>query len=561
MSITQGLCTLGNKLYAAWKGEVGDDRLFYAAFSGTSWETESAHIPGNSGVGPSIAATNESTLYAAWKGEHGDTDQRLFYAVFNGNSWAPQAQIPNVGSSVGPSLGVLNGVLYAAWKGEEGDNQIYWSWLHGSTWQPQQQISGASSLVGPSLAEYGGKLYAGWRGSVNDQSLHFAMFDGHSWQPAPAIPNNPCSSIGPSLAAFGNSLYAAWKGEDQDQGIYYASFTNGAWTGQTEIPNVGSSVGPALAAFGSKLYAMWKGEGNDVSLWYSSFDGNSWSPQSTLPGNTGQDSVPVPESGLTDNSTYWIYSNCNPLTGVSVTIEITQDLVYQSTYRGGSQGFSFQLNAFSQIGQNIIPGWQQFIYNINTANSPETDFNGQFENWPAQSKINGITTGGSDLINLWSDVKTLPTGNVKGVPAGWKLTISLGTDSNARVSSATFAVTDANGNTHSDTIYTVNQNPPLQLDNSLPAALRGPITDADIAPILAFQIVLVGPDGCGVNLASGAGTITYKASQPLTAVNAPPSCINNVWTGEAANSVYSTILVGSATTTPDTPTQMFWVGT
>jgi len=555
--ITQGLFAFGDNLYAAWKGEVGDDRLFYAVFNGTSWQGESVHIPGNSGVGPSITAPGQSTLYAAWKGEHGDSDQRLFFSAFNG-AWQPQAQIPGVASSVGPSLGVLNGVLYAAWKGEEGDNQIYWSWLDGSTWKPQQKIPSASSLVGPSLAEYGGKLYAGWRGAVNDQTLHFAQFSGSSWEAAPSIPGGPESSIGPSLAPFGASLYAAWKGEDQDQGIYYASFSNGAWSGQTKIPNVGSSIGPALAAYASKLYAMWKGEGSDQSLYFASFDG-TWSGQSTLPGNTGQDTVPVPESGLTDNSNYWIYSNCNEITGLSVDIEVTQNMVWESTSRGGGKGFSFQLNAFSEIGSNIIPGWQQFIYFINTGNSPSTDFRGQFENWPANPTINGISTGGSDLINLGDDVQTLQTTGVSGIPAGYKLNISLGTDGRSRVKSATFSVTDPNSNSghpYSATIETVNQNPPLQLDGSLPKKLQGPITDADIAPILAFQIVLVGPDGCAVKLSSGGGTITYKASVPLTAVNAPPSCINNVWTGEAANSVYSTILAGSGTLT-----QTFWVAT
>ena len=555
MSITQGLFAFGGKLYAAWKGEVGDDRLFYASFNGTSWEAASTQIPGNSSVGPSIAATSGSALYAAWKGENGDNDQRLFYSVFNGSTWQAQVQISNVGSSVGPSLGVLNGVLYAAWKGEEGDNQLYWSWLNGSTWEPQQPISGASSLVGPSLAAYDGKLYAGWRGAVNDQSLHFAEFNGSSWASAPAIPGG--SSVGPSLAAFGSSLYAAWRGEEGGEGIYYASFSNGAWSGQTQIANVGSSTGPALAAFGSNLYAMWKGEGNDQSLYYASFNG-SWSGQNTLPGNTGQDSVPVPESGLTDNSNYWISSNCNPITGLSVTIEVTQNMVWESTSRGGGVGFSFQLNAFSQIGSNIIPGWQQFVYFINAANSPAVDFRGQFESWPSQSTINGISTGGSDLINLSADVQTLQTNGVKGVPAGFKLTISLGTDGSSRVSAAEFSVTDPNannGNAYSTTIKTVDQNPPPQLDGSLPKPLQGPITDADIAPILAFQLVLVGPAGCAVKLSSGAATVTYTASTALTALNAPPSCVKNTWTGEAANSVYSTMLAGSGTSI----TQTFWV--
>jgi len=36
MSVLQGLCSFNEKLYAAWKGEVGDDRLFFSCFNGPS---------------------------------------------------------------------------------------------------------------------------------------------------------------------------------------------------------------------------------------------------------------------------------------------------------------------------------------------------------------------------------------------------------------------------------------------------------------------------------------------------------------------------------------------
>ena len=37
MSILQGLCSYGGRLYATWKGETGDDRLFCSAFDGNTW--------------------------------------------------------------------------------------------------------------------------------------------------------------------------------------------------------------------------------------------------------------------------------------------------------------------------------------------------------------------------------------------------------------------------------------------------------------------------------------------------------------------------------------------
>jgi hypothetical protein len=46
MGIQQGLCGYGAGVFAAWKGEVGDDRLFYSQFNGTKW-TPQATIGGN----------------------------------------------------------------------------------------------------------------------------------------------------------------------------------------------------------------------------------------------------------------------------------------------------------------------------------------------------------------------------------------------------------------------------------------------------------------------------------------------------------------------------------
>ena len=53
--------------------------------------------------------------------------------------------------------------------------------------------------------------------------------------------------------------------------------------------------------------------------------------------------VPVPSRGLRSNSNYILFSECNPIRNLSVTIDITQEIV-------GSIGFSFQLNAYSPLG-------------------------------------------------------------------------------------------------------------------------------------------------------------------------------------------------------------------
>ena len=294
MGILQGLSSYNGKLYAAWKGEVGDDRLFYSSFDGNTW-TSQVTLAGNSSVGPALAASLGGSMFAAWKGEH--SDERLFFMKYTGNAWQQQQQIAcsnNVfpASSVGPSLAVFNNKLYAAWKGSDSDQSLWYASFNGSVWSSQIQIICGTlipaSSIGPSLAVFNNKLYAAWKGIANDQGIYCSSFDGGKWSSQIQIPN-VASSVGPSLAVFNNKLYAAWKGDSSDQSLWYASFDGSKWSSQTQIPGVASSIGPALSEFNGKLYAMWKGSGSDQSLWYSFFDGTKWSSQKNVPGNTGQD--------------------------------------------------------------------------------------------------------------------------------------------------------------------------------------------------------------------------------------------------------------------------------
>ena len=78
----------------------------------------------------------------------------------------------------------------------------------------------------------------------------------------------------------------------------------------------------------------------------------------------------------------------------------------------------------------------------------------------------------------------------------------------------------------------------------------GKVTQANLAPIVGFQLDITGPAGSRVLLSRGAGSITYTASSssPLTAADSPLSCFRFVGTGEDSNTNYSTVSPGSAPT-------------
>jgi hypothetical protein len=538
MGIHQGLCGFGSKLYAAWKGEIGDERLFYSVFDGHTWSAQKT-IPGNSGVGPGLAATSAGTIFAAWKGEH--TDNRLFYSSYSpsSQSWSNAQQISVASSCMGPSLGVIGNTVYAGWIGVDDDQTLYFASLNQSTGQwtnlPGVSGTGSTSVIGPSLAAIGHTLYAAWM--TAGTGLSYAAFDTSTqkWSTAAAIPNVG-SSIGPSLAAVGSTLYAAWKGQGDDQGIYYAAYNTSTktWSGQTQISNIGSSIGPALAAIGTTLYALWIGENTDKSLYYASFNTqtSSWSAQATVPGNTGQDYVPPPvigpAGGLGSNANYALQNNCNALQNPGIAVVVTQDIVVKN---GG--GFSFQLNAYSPQGE--VCDWQQYILTVFT--NP-AKINWQVDNWGLNLSDN--------IINSSGTLASLASGTI---PAGFKFWINLNTDGNNNVVSVDFSINQNNTLTTETiqltSLYLISQ----QTGN--PTTTK--VGASDLAPIVAFELNLVGPDGSTATLSSGAGTITYTATNAMAPLNYLPSCIEwNGTTAETANSYYSPMTPTAATSLTQT---------
>jgi hypothetical protein len=304
---------------------------------------------------------------------------------------------------------------------------------------------------------------------------------------------------------FNGLLYAAWRGADGDPRLFYSSFDGSNWAPQQVIPGVASAVGPSLAVFNGLLYAAWRGADGDPRLFYSSFDGSNWAPQAVIPG-AGSNPVPAPVWGLGSNSNYIMASDCSPVTGLTVTIEVTEDIVWQSA-DGPVDGFGFQLNAYSPSGD--LSGYQQYLIYLG-----DTELIGGIDNWSSNGQI----------INDFFNLASLPAVTLS---AGYILQISLQNDNDANVVAATYDVIDNQGNLLANMTQDL-----LSVDG---------VTSADLAPILAFELDFVGPiNGESAVLSSGAGWIAYQASSPLTVLSQEPPCINSpLVTAETTNSSYS----------------------
>jgi hypothetical protein len=195
---------------------------------------------------------------------------------------------------------------------------------------------------------------------------------------------------------------------------------------------------------------------------------------------------------------------------------VTQDIVCQSA-SGSTSGFGFQLNCYSP--KNEVSAWQQYVVALFSS-----ELIGAVDNWPVS---------GPNIINSFFNLVGTPAAN--RLPAGYQIRIGLQNDSKGNVTGSTYVVIDNNGNTVANVTKTLT-------------SISG-VTPADLAPIVAFELNLVGPvNSESAVLSSGAGTISYSANSAMTVLSSEPTCTESGYiTAETANTVYG-VLSGTPST-------------
>lgn len=128
--------------------------------------------------------------------------------------------------------------------------------------------------------------------------------------------------------------------------------------------------------------------------------------------------VPPPPTGLGSNSNYYLYTDCNPIVDLSVTINVAEDIVCQSTSPSNctpagatpAKGFGFQLNANSPSGETSA--WQQYAIAL-----WGRELVGAVNNWPPQQ------VSSTSIIDDFFKLTSVP--EALTLPAGYQLKIIL----------------------------------------------------------------------------------------------------------------------------------------
>src|SRR5579862_62466 len=243
--------------------------------------------------------------------------------------------------------------------------------------------------------------------------------------------------------------------------------------------------------------------------------------------------APPPGNGAASNHNYFIYGGGQPILGLAVTMEVTEDVVAPS-------GMGLQLNAYSPANANCV--WQQYVTGFTPKESPVFMIGWSIENWPSKEfrahlhETIGLADKGDLLAVLSRDVMGHnPTfgGPSDRIPAGFKIRYELTTDPNDQsgaIDGAIFTFSERGGKR-------VTSGP--QLLRSLKfTKTKTPVGPAALAPVLALQFNMVGVSGGRfMQMQSGAGTITYEAKTMLTAEGKQPSttAAHGVFTAETSN--------------------------
>ena len=336
----------------------------------------------------------------------------------------------------------------------------------------------------PSVAQVGNQTVIAAQGPNDTLVFYWQPIGSGTWNPEQVAGPGTTSSA-PSVAQVGNQTVIAAQGPNDTLVFYWQPIGSGTWNPEQVAGPGTTSSAPSVAHVGNQTVIAAQGPNDSLAFYWQPIGSGTWNPEQV--GGT----VPAPASGLGSNSNYILYSDCNSLINLSVTIKVTEDMVWQSA-SGPTDGFGFQLNAYSPAAG--LCAYQQYVIFLSG-----TELIGGIDNWPVS---------GTNLINDFFNLTSLPS---VALPAGYVLQISLGNDNNSNVVAATYVVIDNLGNTQANMTRDL-----LSLDG---------VTSADLAPITAFELNLVGPiNGESAVLSSGAGTITYEAVSVLTVLNQEPPC-------------------------------------
>jgi len=459
--------------------------------SGT-WVGET-HFPGTSAQQVVVGTNANGLLEIFYVGTNNDLYHNR--QLTPGGQWGGEVRFANDSAKQIAVAQNKDGRLEIFYVGT--NNDLYHNWQtqpDSTTWNGETHFQGDSAKQVAAARNADGRLEIFYVGTNNDLYHNWQTVAGSSvWFGETHFPNDSAQQVVVGTNSDGRLeiFYVGTNNEVYHNWQTAQSSLN--WNGETVFLN--HYAGSAASA---KQIAVDTNADGRLEIFYVGTNNAIYHQWQT-----------VATQGFGSNSNYILANSCKPILGLTVTIHVTQDIIAIAN-SGPTSGFGFQLNAYSPKGEKSA--WQQYVLSLFGK-----EVVGAVDNWPLQ---------GNNIINDFFDMASLPSAKI---PAGYKLTISLQNDAQGNITGATYTVVDNNNHT-------------VAKVNKVLTQISG-VNSTDIAPIIAFELNLVGlVNAEGAVLSSGAGTFTYTATTPLTPLTSEPVCAESGYiTAETANSSYGTL--------------------
>lgn len=255
------------------------------------------------------------------------------------------------------------------------------------------------------------------------------------------------------------------------------------------------------------------------------------------------DGLAPPPDSFSSNINYFIYGGGQPIVGLKVTIEVSDDVIAPT-------GLNMQLNGNSPFNARCV--YQQYCMGMDP--NHETRLGWSNENFPSpewrmalynQHHHNchvtdpqpGTCTG--DIFNMNTGQVGVFPAMTNRLPAGCKLIWELINGPDGSVIGASYSYAHGGKTTSTG---------PQMIDTFPFDGFSDKVGPKSMAPILAFQMNMVGLNNSARTHVKegGAGTITYEAATPLEPRGSAPPGIaaSNKVTGESSNITYAQLAAG-----------------
>lgn len=518
----------------------------YSSDAANWWATGTSQ---SSQASPALAVLENGDLWAAFRGA---SDSKIYSAGLS--NWKDNTYVGQ-DSDHAPAVASLGMVLWIAYIGQSTGHVELVSSVNGGSWSATKKDTGQASKLSPALTAWGPALWAAFQG--DDKQIYVAS--SSNW--ATKTSTGQSSAIAPAVALFNGDLWVAYIGETTGH-VELVSSSDGSHWGNKIDTGQSSTFAPALTVFNGDLWVGYIGEATKHVELVSVDTAGHVSARI----DTGQASqmapaladiaAAAPPAGLGGNNQY-VYAGPQPERGqpgipikdLVVEIKITETIKVSpasglSPKTPLALPIAFQINGFSPTSDDKIVGWQQ--YGVKMWPGTNT-LVATAESWPT-----GLETN-RNLPNLFQISSQQYNGSFVilpddlTIPQGWTIRFQFQQQNDGTITGFACAVTDETGKPVGPALG-------INLLNNVPLAAGGTVAQGDLAPIVAYQVVLVGFGSLAqAVLVSGAGKITCTSGTSMTpGVNYPGDASGNFGTGENTNSSYSLVPAQSSTSIAQT---------